>query len=238
MAPVKDKTLFIVTSALNPEMGIINRQDRFNQTLDGLKSIREKMPDAIVLMVDGSPNKIEEEKVKALKEYVNFFADFSQDKEILQFSTTGRKSEAENVLLYKTLLLLKQVKQVEGFKEVIDSVNRIVKLSGRTILTDSFDISEHNHPGKYVFKTRMPTWIADARKEFATDLLITRMYSFCPTLIDNYMNLCSINVNLINQTHIDTEHAHFVNINKDLLVELHTIHCQGIMAGNGTVENY
>jgi hypothetical protein len=83
MALIKDKTLFIVTSALNPEMGIINREDRFNQTLDGLRSIRERMPNAIVLMVDGSPNKIEEEKVKALKEYVNFFADFSQDKEIL-----------------------------------------------------------------------------------------------------------------------------------------------------------
>lgn len=235
MAPVKDKTLFIVTSALNPEMGIINRQDRFNQTLDGLKSIRERMPDAIVLMVDGSPNKIEEEKVKALRDYVNFFADFSHDKDILQFSTTGRKSEAENVLLYKTLLL---PKQVEGFKEVIDSVNRIVKLSGRTILTDGFDIAEHNHFGKYVFKTRMPTWIADTHKEFATDLLITRMYSFCPSLIDDYIRLCGLNVSLITQTHIDTEHAHFVNINKDLLVELDTIHCQGIMAGTGLTEIY
>ena len=235
MASVKDKTLFIVTSALNPNMGIINRQDRLNQTLDGLKSLREKMPDAIVLMVDGSPNKIEEEKVKALKEYVNFFADFSQDKEILQFSSTGRKSEAENVLLFKTMLLLQHD---EGLKNIMETVNRIVKLSGRTILTDGFDIAEHNHPGKYVFKTRMPTWIADSRKEFATDLLITRMYSFCPTLIDNYMNLCSLNVGLITQTHIDTEHAHFVNINKDLLVELDTIHCQGIMAGTGLTEIY
>jgi len=235
MASVKDKTLFIVTSALNPNMGIINRQDRLNQTLDGLKSLREKMPDAIVLMVDGSPNKIEEEKVKALKEYVNFFADFSQDKEILQFSSTGRKSETENVLLFKTMLLLQHD---EGLKNIMETVNRIVKLSGRTILTDGFDIAEHNHPGKYVFKTRMPTWIADSRKEFATDLLITRMYSFCPTLIDNYMNLCSLNVGLITQTHIDTEHAHFVNINKDLLVELDTIHCQGIMAGTGLTEIY
>lgn len=235
MASVKDKTLFIVTSALNPEMGIINREDRLNQTIDGLKSLRERMPDAIVLMVDGSPNKIEEEKVKALREYVNFFADFSQDKEILQFSSTGRKSEAENVLLFKTMLLLKQD---EGLNEVVKTVKRIVKLSGRTILTDEFDIAEHDHSGKYVFKTRIPTWIADSRKEFATDLLITRMYSFCPTLIDNYMNLCSINVNLINQTHVDTEHAHFVNINKDLLVELDTIYCQGIMAGTGLTEIY
>ena len=126
----------------------------------------------------------------------------------------------------------------EGLKKIIETVNRIVKLSGLTILTDGFDITEHNHTGKYVFKTRMPTWIADSRKEFATDLLITRMYSFCPTLIDNYMNLCSLNVNLITQTHIDTEHAHFVNINKDLLVELDTIHCQGIMAGTGLTEIY
>lgn len=235
MASIKDKTLFIVTSALNPEMGIINREDRFNQTVDGLKSLRERMPGAIVLMVDGSPNKIEEEKVKALREYVNFFADFSQDKEILQFSSTGRKSEAENVLLFKTMLLLKQD---EGLNKIMQSVNRIVKLSGRTILVDGFDIADHDHVGKYVFKKRMPTWIADSRKEFATDLLITRMYSFCPTLIDNYMNLCSINVNLINQTHIDTEHAHFVNIPKDLLVELDTIHCQGIMAGTGLTEIY
>jgi hypothetical protein len=235
MASVKDKTLFIVTSALNPEMGIINREDRFNQTVDGLKSLREKMPDAIVLMVDGSPNKIEEEKVKALQEYVNFFADFSHDKEVLQFSSTGRKSEAENVLLFKTMLLLKHD---EGLNEVVKSVKRIVKLSGRTILTDGFDIAEHDHSGKYVFKTRMPTWIADSRKEFATDLLITRMYSLCPTLIEDYMNLCAININLINQTHIDTEHAHFVNINKDLLVELDTIYCQGIMAGTGLTEIY
>jgi hypothetical protein len=230
MASVKDKTLFIVTSALNPEMGIINREDRFNQTIDGLKSLRERMPGAIVLMVDGSPNKIEEEKVKALRAYVNFFADFSQDREILQFSSTSRKSEAENVLLFKTMLLLKQD---DGLKEVMESVNRIVKLSGRTILIDGFDIEQHNHPGKYVFKTRMPTWISDSRKEFATDLLITRMYSLCPSLIDDYLHMCALNVNLIDQTHVDTEHAHFVNINKDLLVELDTIHCQGIMAGTG-----
>jgi hypothetical protein len=235
MAPMKDKTLFIVTSALNPEMGIINREERLNQSLDGVRSIRERMPDAIVLMVDGSPNKIEEEKVKALKEYVNFFADFSQDREVIQFSSTGRKSEAENVLLFKTMLLLKQD---DGLNEVMQSVNRIVKLSGRTILTDEFDIANHDHAGKYVFKKRMPTWIADDRNKYATDLLITRMYSLCPTLIDNYMNLCSINVNLITQTHIDTEHAHFVNINKDLLVELDTIHCQGIMAGTGLTEIY
>jgi hypothetical protein len=64
------------------------------------------------------------------------------------------------------------------------------------------------------------------------------MFSFCPTLMDNYMLMCENNISLILQTVIDTEHAHFVNIPKDLLVELDEIHCTGIVAGTGAVEIY
>jgi hypothetical protein len=120
----------------------------------------------------------------------------------------------------------------------MNGVGRIFKFSARTDLTDGFNVEEHIHQGKYVFKKRMETWLEDSRKEFATDLLITRMFSFCPTLIEDYMKMCENNISLILQTRIDTEHAHFVNINKDLLVELDEIHCTGIVAGTGTVENY
>jgi hypothetical protein len=64
------------------------------------------------------------------------------------------------------------------------------------------------------------------------------MFSFCPTLMEDYMKMCETNISLVLQTRIDTEHAHFVNINKDLLVELDTIHCQGIVAGTGQSEIY
>jgi hypothetical protein len=130
------------------------------------------------------------------------------------------------------------LQQDEGMKEVMSHVGRIVKISARTDLTDGFNIEEHMVEGKYVFKKRMPTWLSDSRKEFATDLLITRMFSFCPTLMEDYMKMCETNISLVLQTRIDTEHAHFVNINKDLLVELDTIHCQGIVAGTGLSEIY
>jgi hypothetical protein len=120
----------------------------------------------------------------------------------------------------------------------MSQVGRIFKISARTDLVDGFDVNEHMVEGKYVFKKRMPTWLSDSRKEFATDLLITRMFSFCPTLMEDYKKLCETNISLVLQTRIDTEHAHFVNINKDLLVELDEIHCTGIVAGTGTVENY
>lgn len=232
---IPDRQFFIVTSALNPNMGIINRQDRLQQTIDGLKSLRKVCPDAVVLLVDGSPEKVEEEKIKALDGLVDLVADFSGDKDISQFAAVGRKSEAENVLMLKTLFLFKQDPVM---MRLMQTVKRIYKFSARTILHDTFDSKEHDHFGKYVFKKRMPTWIADSRKEFATDLLITRLFSFCPSLIDDYIKMCKMNINLVMQSGIDTEHAHFVNMNKDYLVELNTIHCQGIMAGTGLTEIY
>lgn len=232
---MKDRTLFIVTSALNADMGVVNRTDRFDQTMKGLISIRKYVPDAIILLTDGSPHKLESEKLKALSHFANFAADFSSDEQITELAINHRKSEAENLLLLKTFML---IQQDDSMKDVMESVGRIFKLSARTDLTDGFDLQEHMVPGKYVFKKRMPTWLSDSRKEFATDLLITRMFSFCPSLMEDYMKMCETNIALILQTRIDTEHAHFVNIDKNLLVELDEIHCTGIVAGTGTVEKY
>lgn len=236
MAPIiPNQQLFIVTSALNPRMGVISREDRLQQTIDGLKSLRDKCPDAIVILAEGSPDRVEQEKIKKLSDYVNMVADFSGDKDISQFAAIGRKSEAENVLMLKMMMLLKNEPDL---MKLMHSVKRVYKLSARTFINNEFDIVDHDHFGKYVFKTRMPTWLQGERSEIFTDLLITRFFSFCPSLIDDYMIVCQRNIGVIVDTGVDTEHAHFFNIKSDNLIELPTIHCQGIMAGTGATEIY
>jgi hypothetical protein len=232
---IPNKQLFIVTSALNPQMGVVNRDDRLKQTLDGLLSLREKCPDAIILLADGSPEKVEREKYEKMQALVDLVADFSGDKDIAQFASTGRKSEAENVLMLKVLSVLKYE---QGMMRLLQSVNRIYKLSGRTDIDEGFDVNEHNHFGKYVFKKRMPTWLQSERQEIFTDLLITRLFSFCPSLIDDYAITCRRNIDVIMETGVDTEHAHFFNIDSDKLIELDTIHCRGTVAGTGALEIY
>lgn len=232
---IPSRQLFIVTSALNPNMGVLNREERLQQTIEGLQSLRNKCPDAIVLLADGSPEKVEEEKIRSLSHLVNFVADFSNDSDITQFASRGMKSQAENVLLLKTTMLLKQD---ASMMRLMQSVSRVYKFSGRTILNDGFDSSEHNHFGKYVFKKRMPTWLSGEKAEIFTDLLITRLFSFCPSLIDDYMIMCRRNIGVINDAGVDTEHAHFFNMKSELLVELDQIHCQGVMASTGATEFY
>ena len=114
MSLIPSRQLFIVTSALNPQMGVLNRQERFEQTIEGLISLREKCPDAIVILADGSPDPVEREKYDSMNQFVNLIADLSGDKEIAQFATIGRKSEAENVLMLKMMMLMKNVKIGSG----------------------------------------------------------------------------------------------------------------------------
>ena len=235
MALIPSQQLFIVTSALNPNMGIINREDRLQQTIEGLESLRKNCPEAIVILAEGSPEKVEEEKIKQLEGLVNFVADFSGDKDIKQFASIGRKSEAENVLMLKMMMLLKNE---PGLMKIMHSVRRIYKLSARTVIHSKFDTIDHDYFGKYVFKKRMPTWMGGEVAETFTDLLITRLFSFCSSLIDDYSIVCRRNIGVIRDAGVDTEHAHFFNIESDRLIELDEIHCQGVMASTGAIEIY
>ena len=232
---IPDRQLFIVTSALNTGMGVISAEERMEQTIRGLEVLRKIVPDALVLFADGSPNKVDEEKFKVISEYVDFIADFSTDADVSMFAKNHKKSEAECVLLIKCLLLLKNE---PNLMKMMHSVNRVYKFSGRTELLNSFDVHEHEHWGKYVFKKRMPTWIADSRNQIYTDLLITRLFSLCPSLIDDYIQVLHKNISTTMQVRVDTEHAHFHNIDKDKLVELDTIHCIGTVATSGNLEMY
>jgi len=231
-----DRNLFIVTSALKPTVGVINENDRFTQTIDTLKSLRFHVPDAILLFSDGSPNEVEQEKYQEIAKYVNGIVPWNLDDDIQRLGREGAKSLTEAVMMLKMLIALKQNPELA---KMMSEVKRIFKYSARTILHDEFRIEEYDNLfGKYVFKKRIPTWMSDQRKEIADHLYITRMFSFCPSLIDNYIMVLQDVIQKIQQYGLDTEHAHFCAIDKKYVIEFDKLHCQGIMAQNGAIEDY
>ncbi len=229
---IPDKNLFIVTSALKPLGNHFGDAERYQQTIDGLRSIRKVVPDALIVTTDVSVRTLVEAEKDIIARMSNIFVDMSQDKIVMDLSQRGLKSLAENVLLFNTIQTLRNSPDVS---HIFNSVKRIFKFSARTILEDSFDIKEYDDLfGKFVFKKRIPTWM---NPPVVSDLLITRMYSFCPSLIDTYLNVIGQNIPLVQQG-LDTEHAHFHNIPKEYLVEFDKLHCHGWLAGNGKTEYY
>jgi hypothetical protein len=232
---IPDKTLFIVTSSLKPAMGVFKDDERFSQTVASLKSIREKVPEAIILFADVSVRPVSQLEKETLASLSNYYLDLSEEPNTRYCAINGLKSHGENCLLFATIATLKQD---IGLSKMLSSVNRIFKFSARSELEDSFNIKDYDNTfGKFVFKKRIPTWTGDVK--FGADhLLITRMWSMCPSLIDTYLSVIQENLKLLSNGIADTEHAHFVNIPKQYLTEFDKIHCWGWLAGNGQIEHY
>lgn len=234
---IPNRNLFIVTSALHANIGIVNDEDRYKQTIQTLQNLREKVPNAIVIFSDGSSRQVEDEKFKEIAKYVNGIAPWTFDPDVFAMASSGRKSEAEIIMLFKMLVSLKQNPDL---MKMMHSVKRIFKYSARSLLDDDFDINEYdNLYGKYVFKKALPSWMPEERKRNITDhLYITRMYSFCPSLIDNYMQTLQLILNNVIQHGIDTEHSHYLCLDKRHVVEFDRVKCSGIVAGSGETERY
>lgn len=233
MSILPDRNLFIVTSSIKPKIGFFSHEQRYLQTVDTLKNLREKLPESLIILSDVSLNPLTEKEKKNLFQYCNLHIDCYEMPAVREFSENGMKSHAENAMLYNVLMALKYDPRLQ---KVVNMTKRIFKYSARSTLNENFNIQEYDELfGKYVFKKRIPTWMQNP-VEGGTDLLITRLFSFCPSLMDSYLEVISKNMVVLDR--VDTEHAHFINIPKKYLVEFDTLGCVGLLAGNGTTEVY
>lgn len=225
---IPDKNLFIVTSALKTKMGAFNDNQRFEQTIATLESLRKKLPDAIIVLSDISTSPVPDNEKQAIQQFANYYIDMSEEPNVRYCAINGLKSHGENCLMFATLQVLKH-------NNLLKDVKRIFKFSARSILEEDFDIREYDNLfGKFVFKKRIQSW-ADPNKS----LLITRMFSMCTSLVDTYVTVLGYNLNhLSNNVALDTEHAHFLNIPQEYLVEFDKLHFWGWLAGNGQIEHY
>jgi hypothetical protein len=230
--------LFIVTSALRTSIGVIDDETRLKQTIEGLQSLRKAAPEAIILLVDASSKPIDEATTFQLVKFADKSISLFGDEDLMALANAGLKSQAEVTLLFKTLSIIKQHPELQ---KMMAGVRRVFKLSGRTNMLDGFNPREYdNQYGKYVFKKAIPSWLPPQKQlESGCDhLYITRMYSFCVSLFDNYLNTLPAIYQTINQHGVDTEHAHYGNIDKGYTVEFENLHCEGVLAGNGQTERY
>ena len=235
---IPNTDLFIVTSALRTSIGVIDDETRLKQTIEGLKSLRKAAPNALIFLVDASSKPIDEATTFQLVKFADRSISLFGDEDLMTLANAGMKSQAEVTLLFKTLSIIKQHPELQ---KMMAGVRRVFKLSGRTNMLEGYDPKAYdNQYGKYVFKKAMPSWLPPQKQlESGCDhLYITRMYSFCISLFDNYLNTLPAIYQTINQHGVDTEHAHYGNIDKGFSVEFEKLYCQGVLAGNGQLEAY
>jgi len=219
------KNLFIITSAINSRQSAIDIETRYVDTFQTIESIRKKDPNAIIVLFDSSPDKLSDDRIKAITDKVDYFLLLSDNPQVKHLGSIFQKSSAESVSLRLT---------VEYVKSLNLPITRIFKVTGRGYLSDDFDISYYENPelkGKYVFKNRIVSWMSpDVR------LLSTRCWSFSYELLPEVLVLLEKTAIGCLETGRDLEHVIYEHIDKSELVEKPIIGYNCRISLNGNLE--
>jgi len=133
--------LILITSLLNPvnkplsyinTRTIYNIEERFQQTLITIQTVKKYIPDYYIVLIEASKNI--EKYEKELKEMVNEYYNFKDNKDITQ--------QVES--LYKGLGEIYMMLGYLSYND-INKFDSLIKISGRYYLNDTFDFKNFNN---------------------------------------------------------------------------------------------
>jgi hypothetical protein len=208
--------VFIVTSTINTNIGVINSNIRYLQTLDTIKSIRKRVLNSFIILVDNSSFPFTNQQEENLSQNVDKFLFIGDRKQCIEFNKIGLRSAGECYMLLTAINIVKKLQL---------DINRIFKLTARYKLSDQFSINEYNDmKGKYCFRPL---------QEIENFSYHTRLWSFCYSIINDCEDMLRKSMMTINQDSINIEEAMFKNIDTNAVINKQVIHCEGALALTG-----
>jgi len=200
---------FIITSTLITNQSQYTFLERFEQTLNTIHSIRQKVPGAFIILIDNSPTILPSYCEVGLRSAVDLFENLREYENVCL-----PKSQGETRIIRYAFDMLKRIGLQEG---------RIFKISGRYKLSDTFNINDYDGAkNQYVFLAR--------QFQGGSWCFPTRLWSFDSTIFEHAYDFYRRNEESLRITGQDIEHAAFNNIDFTKLVEFMKIHVEGNIA--------
>jgi hypothetical protein len=250
------KTTWIISSAINTNVGVYDPTIRTIQTHETINSIQKYYPDAQFILVEaGNPMPEDDELYNRLKGRCQAVLNMTDNEQIRHLQSnflnkmTNKNEMGGATGLTKTVAELTIMAAVlDAFKSHDDlapalAVDRIFKISGRYQLSPLFEPAVYETEaaaGRYVFRQRDPSWMPDAKEAIGTDHgFSSRLWSFTPEQLDDLIvkldSMIEDCLAISTNHYIDIEHLLFKHIGPDNALELEHTHLFGSIAPTGTV---
>lgn len=176
--------VFFVCSTLNSSYGQLDESKRTFDTFNCIGSIKDRVPDARILVVDNSSIEPHPGNVADIKKIVTEYVQIRHNLFSLNANRHKLKSASECNLMWEALDILAQR---------YSDCKRIFKISGRYKLNDDFNINfydDQDLKGKYVF---VPMEFKSTYDDWQTERRIMRLetglVSWCPSLTTEFKNM-------------------------------------------------
>lgn len=210
--------VFLVTSTINASVGLISPDDRFLQTVEQLKSIRNHDSSSVIVLVDNSLVQMLPNQEQQIQELVDYYIYVGWRRYPQIFNKLGIIGANESYMLLVGIDLIKTL----GIQ-----VKRLFKMSGRRRFSDAFDITIYDDSrfyGKYAFKKT-----DEYSHKPGVFFLHTRFWSCCGTLLDSAKELIAKSYKSVLLDNMLVEQAMYQNINKLNLIELENLEVEGTL---------
>jgi hypothetical protein len=144
------KTIVLITSIIDPPKkplsyistrSIYTSDERFEQTKKTFQTIRQKIPNAKIFLVECS--KMNQEQEKFMLENSDYFLNLYGDENIRKYMHSESKSLCEGTMTYQALQCIEN-NHIE--------YDNLIKISGRYWLSDNFDYNKNFNHDKVVVK--------------------------------------------------------------------------------------
>jgi hypothetical protein len=242
---------FIVTSALETNLGPLPTDIRILQTMDTVRSIYRTYPDAKTILVEGGMQLPNTPLWDQLKSMVHVFMDLTNNEQIQHLQQNVMSRVSNKFEMGGVSGLAKTVAELTLMVNVLDALNnhpdmvparqvdRIFKISGRYQLSPLFDKSVYENANmKYVFKRRDASWMdaASCAAIGADHGFSSRLWSFDIGLLDSTQERLQAAledmIEISADHYIDMEHLLYKHIGPKQAIELDNTHLFGTLGPN------
>jgi hypothetical protein len=229
---------FIVTSAINSKFGVYSPAERLDQTVATVSSIKSKIPDAKIIIMECCGTPIKDEQASVLKDAADEFHDFSHDEDVQALYDNDNWDVVKNgteIMVFGRLL-----KKIKG-TSILQGVDRMHKMSGRYTLNEAFD------PGLYdrddvvdkivignKYNSQFPVEMTTQPWQY-----MARLWSWPISRLDEVIEIYENSLVFFAERleaggYIDIEHVLARFINPDHVIEIQNLGVEGNIAPNGS----
>lgn len=224
------RNLFVLTTSVYSDVSSFSYEERLDQILVSVSSIRAKDPSSVVVLADNSVGVNDSVFVDFIKKHVDVIICL---RDVYGVSVLKKYDPIPGIPTKKGPLETHSI--IESLKIVaskidLSEINRVFKMNGRYQLMDSFDVAFYNSPefvGKYVFKKRVPTWKSNEKEFlFMVDL---DLWSFPVSLLGRTVEILykvfydSFFLNSV-FSNVDVEHIYPKEFENECVAEISMLH--------------
>jgi hypothetical protein len=223
--------LFFISSALNvKQLSVFSNEERFQQTVETIKSIDKYCPSNVKYLFDSSYEKPNEEYLNELSSMGVKIFYVGDNRDVKMLSESGQRSLAETLgfILFLNLYV----------KEPVVS-KRIYKISGRYKLNDDFILDREDFKSAFVFSKLWDSWMSKEQQERVgiKNMIALRLWHMDANLFDNFNGELYNILDLMIKYKIDVEHAYYKILSKFKIAICEPIGVSGVIAPTGEIIN-